>query len=78
MPFCRGCGKEILWIETAKNKKWIPVDHTPKRIHPGDEGKFVLENGRVVDARNIQDDYWGYTPHWATCPKAKEFKKRRG
>lgn len=28
--------------------------------------KVIIEEGRMISA---------YVPHWATCPKAKEFKK---
>ena len=30
--------------------------------------KYVTEAGEVVT---------GYTPHWATCPKAQEFRKAK-
>jgi len=56
MAKCRGCGAEIIWLQTEKGK---PMPCDPGKV------TVVTEKGQVVS---------GYIPHWATCPKAKEFK----
>lgn len=57
MAKCKGCGAEIIWLET-KNGKAMPCDEKKQTI--------ITENGETVT---------GYTPHWATCPRYKIFKK---
>ena len=57
---CRGCGQEIKWIEMASGKK-MPLDPDPVQM--------VIVNVGIGEVRGV------YMPHWATCPKAKDFKK---
>ena len=61
MPTCKGCGKEIEWVKmTTHGNMPIDPDSKEKRI-------CILNHiGHVLDT---------YTPHWATCPNAKDFKK---
>ena len=58
MPKCKGCGADILWIKTKKNKS-TPVDAQEITI-------YVTGTQSVVR---------GHQPHWATCPKADNFRK---
>jgi hypothetical protein len=60
---CKGCGAEIVWSVTQLGKR-IPLDARPER-------RFLLlsdpgEGVRLVDT---------YQSHFATCPKAPEFRK---
>lgn len=77
---CRGCGKPILWIRTIHGKS-IPVDPEPVMFwqHLGSRGRVVTNNGEVVACKLNGDPQTatgiGYVPHWATCPKYKDFKK---
>jgi hypothetical protein len=61
---CRGCGASVLFVTTAATGKSIPLDPLPvKRIVIGDDLK-----ARVVDT---------YIAHFATCPKADQFRKKK-
>ena len=81
MAKCRGCGAEIIWIKTD-NGKSMPCD--PEQVTywagKGLSQKIVTPNGEVLSCK--LNGYpqsatgIGYIPHWATCPKALDFKKR--
>ena len=68
---CRGCGAEIRWIKTEANKA-MPVDANPRN--------FYVE--RIDSADGISRQTWkmmsGYESHFATCPKADQFRKKKG
>jgi hypothetical protein len=72
MSKCKGCGAEIIWARTL-NKKPIPLDAEPTL-----DGNISLEKGI---AAVVADNYLGpgqgplYKSHFATCPKAKDFRK---
>lgn len=87
-PTCRGCGAVVRWITTVagramicdpdKLQEWLDTDApstaTPRLTLITAEGKMVTgQHGSVLTpgARSIE----GYVPHWATCPKAKAFKR---
>lgn len=58
---CKGCGAKIIWM-AMESGRLMPVDAKPlKMVMP-----FAL-GCKMVDA---------YTPHWATCPQAEQFKKK--
>ncbi|MDD5065201.1 MAG: hypothetical protein PHQ35_10655 [Phycisphaerae bacterium] len=46
----------------TKNGKDMPVDYP-------DEITIITKDGRTEK---------GFIPHWATCPQAKQFKKKDG
>jgi len=60
MANCRGCGQPLKWVDMASGKK-MPLD-----IKPISMVQVKEDIGEAVQV---------YTPHWATCPKAKDFKK---
>jgi hypothetical protein len=62
MATCKGCGAEIIWTYTEAGKR-IPLDAKPEK-------RFVWEN--VPDQYRLKDTY---VSHFATCPKAAEFRK---
>ncbi len=80
--FCKGCGKKILWT-TTKAGRPMPCDPEIVRFRPmtrfgPDQGpeKFMTPEGLV--RRGIRDPEGtmeGYVSHFATCPKAGEFRK---
>lgn len=77
---CRACGAEIMFLKTVKGKT-MPVDVEPVRFTEGEGGKekFVLISGEVVNGRTDPGGaYEGYVSHFATCPEADTFRKRRG
>jgi len=62
MPKCKGCGQEIKWVEMATGKK-MPLDHKPLQMVQVKDGI-----GEVIPV---------YMPHFATCPNAKEFRRKK-
>ena len=76
MAKCRGCGREIIWI----NK--IPCD--PEQIIYRAEKKgnlrVVTPNGEVKSAILSDNPETatgiGYISHFATCPDADRFRRR--
>ena len=78
MPQCRACNAEILFIKTPKGK-FIPcnpglVDYANAK--PG--ALLCSKDGDVVkvDASKHQNKT-GYVSHFATCPKADEFRRNK-
>ncbi len=82
--YCRGCGKMILWT-TTKAGKPMPCDPEIIRFKPmsrfgenmGPE-KFMTPEGNVY--RGVRDpagDKLGYISHFATCPNAGDFRRRK-
>jgi len=61
MNKCKGCGAEIKWILMGKSGAKMPVDAKPLQMIQVKE-----EIGEMIPV---------YTAHFATCPKAKEFRK---
>lgn len=85
--FCRACGAEIGFIKT-KNGKTIPVN--PEQIQilkmSSADGVYVTPDGEVVHGKPCSEctnagktEQWdvGYISHFATCPEADKFRKRR-
>lgn len=90
-PQCAGCKAIIRWVRTRAGKA-MPVDperlaewitETPPAGTEARRITLVTPDGALVTgyhgsvltpgARAIE----GYTPHWATCSKAKDFKRGR-
>jgi len=69
---CKGCGKEILWM-LNENGKREPFDAKVSR---------VLVYGLIVDSETQKAEEApcqidkGHLPHFVTCPKADQFRKR--
>ena len=72
MAICKGCGARIEWLEMTSGKK-MPVDPNQIRVAVKDPRKHTKKNPPV---RYVIRS--GFTPHWATCPAAGDFKKKRG
>ncbi len=76
---CRSCGAAIIWAISAQAKS-MPVD-----AQPSPSGSMVLEYrvpGRNPLARVIPAELRGartdlHTSHFATCPQAANWRKRR-
>lgn len=77
MAKCKGCGQEIIWIGN------MPCD--PEQVtywqKPKAKGKVVTPNGVILscefDGDLQQATGVGYIPHWATCPDADKFRRRK-
>ena len=65
MEKCRGCGADIIWIITQGDKR-MPLDAKPEK-------RFITDRGKEEELRGYMRDT--YTSHFATCPKAAEFRK---
>ena len=87
-PRCKGCGAPILWYRTAAGKL-MPCDPDPVAYweRRGASGKVLSawtckQRGEVVscdfDGTPETASGIGYIPHWATCPKWRDFKKTDG
>lgn len=78
---CRGCGRPIFWIKTASGKS-MPCD--PEQVwywqKPGGSKKIVTPYGEVVSAETEGDlenvTGIGHIPHFATCPRSSDFRRR--
>jgi len=87
---CQGCGAPIRFLRTPTGKsmpvdplflsEWVtdvaPVDQPPRRITLMSGDGARVESGYLTTvinptARAIQ----GYQPHWASCPRAEEFRR---
>ena len=78
---CAGCGAQVIWIRTKAGKNMpcntLLVDYKAD----GGKDKIVLQSGEVVSGTivsyNDNPDGYGYTSHFATCSKAKNFRRRK-
>lgn len=70
---CKSCGAKIFWRVT-KNGKPIPLDAEPSGIGN------LIEDGHAARHPELFDLPLGdrplYTSHFATCPNAKEHRKK--
>lgn len=80
---CRGCGKEIAFIKTEKGKT-MPVN--PESVYfitGGGPNTYVMADGRIQRGREPEWEDQGIRPwigfisHFATCPAADSFRKKR-
>lgn len=77
---CHGCGARIVFIKMVSGK-YMPCDPAPVYYVRDSRGKdvIVLGCGITVSGSIVKDPSRpcdvGYRPHWATCPKAKSFKR---
>jgi hypothetical protein len=78
---CRGCGQRILWLTLTSGKNH-PVD--PERVEsedfePGNTLIVVDALGPQVERIKEGESYeglYGYISHFATCPRADDFRKQ--
>ena len=81
MAKCKACGVDILFIRSQSGKP-IPcnAEQTLYRECKGAKGKVVTPNGEVISCMFDGDPNKatgiGHIPHWATCPKANQFRKK--
>ena len=81
MAKCKACGAEISWIK-MQSGKLMPVD-TMNTCYEDPNGgiTIVTEDGRVSKGRDAvifaPGKTKGWPSHFASCPKADEYRKRR-
>lgn len=79
---CKACLAAIVWIGTPGGKS-IPCDAAPIYYIKKRSGKkrIVTPNGEVLACEYTNDPHQatgtGYVPHWATCPHADRFRKKK-
>jgi hypothetical protein len=71
---CGSCGASIVWACTEKGKM-IPIDAIPRA-----DGNMILTPDGIAHVL-IPDGLFGtederYMTHWATCPDAKQHRKK--
>ena len=78
---CRGCGRKIIWIQTAGGKS-MPCDPEEVTYWKSKHGthKIVTPNGEVVTADidgfiNTATGI-GFISHFATCPEAGAYRRK--
>ena len=59
---CRSCGEEIVWIETFKGRS-MPCNRKVVSVVTGEGLESKIVKGRI--------------PHWATCPDAEAWRKKK-
>ena len=78
MARCKACGAPIVWIKLASGKN-MPCDPESIEYEEDPTGPMILvvKDGRVIHARESADSkQYGYISHYATCPAAKQFRRR--
>ena len=82
MAKCKSCGADIIWIKTLAGKA-MPCDAEAVAYWKDTKGKatVITPNGETVKAtlevQRMQATGKGYIPHWATCPKAANFRRAK-
>lgn len=81
MAKCQGCGAEIIWMRTGAGK-YIPCNPGLKLYRENKHGheRIVSPNGEVIACEltdtSAEATGVGLLPHWGTCPKAGNFRRR--
>jgi hypothetical protein len=74
---CKTCAAPIFWVEIVSTGKRMPVN-----AQPSPRGTVVLRDGRDAEVLGpiAASEYKGmkYESHFATCPQAKSWRRRRG
>ena len=80
---CRGCS-ELIFFALTRDGRRIPVDEKPRdtgnlAVAPIQKGEQLPHATVVRPAQAAGMKAAGvpvYSPHWARCPKADEFRRR--
>ncbi|MDY6291720.1 MAG: hypothetical protein SPL86_09585 [Succiniclasticum sp.] len=88
---CGKCGAPIRYIRMKRSGKWMPVNAKPVEVIPCigmDKGghTFVTLDGEAFRARKKREDVLFYDgvdiigafeSHFATCPAADEYRRKK-
>lgn len=78
---CRSCGAAVAWVITAPKGKRMPIDPEPVA-----DGNIILQLGAVNSqvpplattlAKGASTELPRYKSHFATCPNAKQHRKKK-
>lgn len=73
---CKACGAPVMWVESVKNEKAMPIDPLP---HPrGNVRLEALGSGLIahVVPKSAPAPAKAYRSHFATCPAAGQLRRR--
>ena len=84
---CRGCGAPVRWVTTEKGRR-MPLDPEPVEVDAinAARGLFVIRPGLLGEGERVIAVTPGfveesrepvYISHFATCPEAKTFRRRK-
>ena len=82
MTKCRSCGANIIWIITKTGRK-MPCNAEPiffDLANMNDEGtKVFVKDNRIIaiGIENPEGQEVGYISHFATCPEAEKWRKKK-
>lgn len=82
MTDCKSCGAPIVWVKTPAGS-WMPCDEGLHAYKKDTLGKDVVvtDKGEVVRCQLVSNEHspdgMARIPHWATCPYAKDFKRKK-
>ena len=82
MTKCRSCGADIIWTITKTGRK-MPCNAEPiffDLANMNDEGTktFVKDDGTIaIGIENPGGQEVGYISHFATCPEADKWRKKK-
>jgi hypothetical protein len=71
---CQGCGAPLRWAKTEAGK-WLCLEPQPDpagNVVVGADGLARVLTGGLFDEPGEGERFM---PHWARCPKAREFRK---
>lgn len=80
---CKACGAPIAWVGT-RGGKFMPCDAKVVWFVPSPTGSrtFITITGDTVRGEIAAEGQSpvtiGRVPHWATCPKAGDFRRKNG
>lgn len=78
MATCRGCGAEILFIKSGRGMHPVDAEEIRFDYKLGGPDRIVTGNGEVLTGViSEQGKERGFRSHFATCPKADTFRKKR-
>lgn len=74
---CRACGAPMVFVRCAsRDGKWTPLDPEPVS-----DGNIVVNAAGEAEylTASAQETYTGerFKSHFATCPEAERFRRRR-
>ena len=81
MATCKKCGAPIIWLKTPKGK-WMCADEGLKPYKAAKTGNdiVVTDRGETIRCKLEFDRFptgLARTPHWATCPDADSFRRKK-
>ena len=83
MPNCKLCGAPIIFIRILSTSRLMPCDERHVGYRNDSEGKDRLVNIRgeifacTIVTDKAQADGFARLSHYATCPHADRFRKRK-